>query len=146
MLIAEAERRAQAIEAHIEASAHSKVDAMETVVAQYKQVAREAEESLRAAECRAEMLKLKAETLSKKLEAYPRLPVNRSVDQWAELGREAKWKASQRERAAFKHLLNVHEWRAEDVLPRSSMSYSCLRTSWSPQNQAFGSTLKRCRN
>ena len=42
-------------------------------------------------------------------------PCDRSEEEWAALSREARWKASQRERGYLTTFLTSHEWRMEDV-------------------------------
>ena len=42
-------------------------------------------------------------------------PKDRSVDEWAALGRAGAWKAAQRERLYFTNFLKSHEWRMQDV-------------------------------
>ena len=42
-------------------------------------------------------------------------PKDRTVDEWAALGRESAWKAAQRERLYLTNFLESHAWRMQDV-------------------------------
>ena len=42
-------------------------------------------------------------------------PKDRSVDEWAALGRASAWKAAQRERLYLTNFLKSHAWRMQDV-------------------------------
>jgi chromosome segregation ATPase len=67
---------------------------------------------LHRATAKAEQLKLAA--AGQRAEAQ-RGPKDRSVDEWAALGREGAFKAAQRERLYFTNFLKSHEWRMQDV-------------------------------
>lgn len=91
---------------------------MEDVLQEYKDAAAAAESAKALAEQKAKLLHAKVDDLKMQLQLHPKLPANRSVDEWALLGCEAKWKASQRERLAFRSLLDCHECGGLMILPK----------------------------
>lgn len=113
--VAGAEQAATAAAAQLSTREQELQRNMEDVLQQYKDAALQAETAKALAEHKANLMHAKTEELKQQLAAYPALPASRSVDEWALLGREAKWKASQRERLAFRSLLECHEWRAEGI-------------------------------
>jgi hypothetical protein len=70
------------------------------------------EGKLRRAEQRATEHALKAAKLRAEAQKGPK---DRTVDEWAQLSREAAYKAGQRERLYLSDFLQSHEWRMQDV-------------------------------
>lgn len=122
-LVAEAQQRAQEAERKAsdalsqaskdQATAASMVLALQDC----QQAVRRAEQAEHVAKSRAEQLKAKAKALTEELQAIPNLPSTRTVDEWAALSRQSRYKASQREREFLLGFLKMHDhsWRAEDI-------------------------------
>ena len=104
------ERADEAIQ-EAEAAAAAAADAEEaTSDAEYVKAVLEGK--LRRSEQRALEHAQKAAKLRAEAQRGPR---DRSVDEWAQLGREAEYKAAQRERLYLTDFLQSHEWRMQDV-------------------------------
>lgn len=88
---------------------------LEEVIDDLTDAAAEAENARSEAEQKARLLNAEVDDLKEQLKLYPKVPASRSVEQWAQLNREARWKASQRERLAFARLLECHTWRPSDI-------------------------------
>ena len=109
--VAEAERAAD--EANVEAkaaAADAEAARRESSDAGYVRVvlkAKLARAEVRAAEKQAKLKAQQAELLKG--------PANRTVDEWASLGREAEWKAAQRERRYLSEFISGHDFRPKDI-------------------------------
>ena len=57
----------------------------------------------------------KQEQLRKQRNELLKGPADRTVDEWAALGREAEWKAAQRERRYFSDFIEGHNFRPKDI-------------------------------
>ena len=109
--VAEAERAADEALADSQAAAEDAEAARQhSSDAEYLRVVLEAK--LKRAQARAE------EKQAKVFEQQAQLlrgPVNRTVDEWASLSREAEWKAAQRERRYLSEFISSHDFRLKDV-------------------------------
>lgn len=96
-----------------EASAASMLTALE----ECQRSVQQAEKAEKQAKQQAQQLRLKAETLAQKLQALPSVPIARTVDEWAALSRESRYKAAERERKCLLSFLMMedHSWRAADI-------------------------------
>eukprot|EP00966_Prymnesium_polylepis_P120837 2792216-Prymnesium_polylepis.2 len=134
--VAAAERRVQAAE-DAAASAEARADAAEgralaaeeaaeaacaeaaaeaEMRAEARKTADDAKYLAKLAELRAERASQRAELAEEELRPFRAgACADRTADEWEALSREARWKASQRERAWLKTLLKVHSWRMEDM-------------------------------
>jgi|TARA_B110001469_G_scaffold126541_1_gene144438 chromosome segregation ATPase len=117
-LLAEAEKRVQEAEERAdEAVADAKAAAAATAVAEAEVTdAAYVEAVLTAKLGRAaqKMQRLQQVACEQRAEAQ-RGPKDRSVDDWAALGRAGAWKAAQRERLYLTNFLKSHAWRMQDV-------------------------------
>ena len=109
--VAEAQHAADEANAEAEAAAaDAEAARRESSDAGYVQVVLEAKlarAEARAAEKQAKLYAQRAELLKG--------PANRTVDEWAALGREAEWKAAQRERRYLSEFISNHDFRPKDI-------------------------------
>ena len=106
-----AELRADEAIQEAEAAAEAAADAAEEVSdAEY--VAAVLKGKLRRAELKAEEHVKRAAKDRAELQRGPR---DRTVDEWAALDKEAKYKAEQRERLYLTNFLQSHTWRMKDI-------------------------------